>query len=232
MKIYFEDGVTHPNVQILADSDPAPSGYTEDTTIANFFAYGTQYGLTNAQTVKEIINLITDWATFPAADKTALQELANWFPTAITLGDGVANGATLALSSGAGMYINFAANSNDEFIANISLERNGMYYDGSEFDVELYWMKFGATSGNVKWELDYAFVEIGDNAYTKSSGMLTLDIAVGGIANQTMVANAFAKISGAAGAKTLQLTLRRKGTGAGGDSYSGDAELYGFNLEK
>jgi hypothetical protein len=232
MKIYFENGVTSPNVQILPDADPTPSGYTENTSIANFFAYGIQYGLTNAQTVKEIINLISDWATFPAADKTALQELANWSPTALSLGDGILNGATASSNAGAGIYINFDAASDDEILYNVALDRNGVPYDGSNIDVELYWMKFGAAGGTVGWELDYAFVNLGDDAYTAVDGTVTNFVNVTALADQTLTSTVVGTISGPVGSKILQLTLRRNSTGAGADTYTGDAELYAFNLEK
>ena len=154
-----------------------------------------------------------------------------WSPTAITLGDGFSNGATLSLTAGAGVYVDFDSASDDEYLFNVSLERNGLPYDATPIIVELYWMKFGATSGTVRWELDYAFVNIGDDAYTKVDGSLSETVAVGTLPDQTLTNTAFASISGIAGAKTLQLTLRRNSTGAGSDSYSGSAELYGFNLE-
>ena len=157
---------------------------------------------------------------------------AEWFPTAITLGDGFTNGATLSLNSGAGIYIDFDASSDDEILFNVSLDRNGLVYDGSDIKVELYWMKFGATGGTVKWELDYAFVEIGDDAYSKVSGTDVQTVDVTALANQTLTSTSFNLISGNSGSKILQLTVRRNSRGAGADTYTGSAEVYGFNLEK
>jgi hypothetical protein len=156
----------------------------------------------------------------------------DWSPTALSLGDGIRNGATAFLNAGAGVYINFDATSDDEILYNVSLDRNGVPYDGSNINVELYWMKFGATGGTVGWELDYAFVNIGDDAYTLVDGTVTNFVNVTALADQTLTNTVVGTISGPAGSKILQLTLRRNSTGAGADTYSGDAELYGFNLEK
>jgi hypothetical protein len=40
MKLYTEDGQAIPAVQVLPDADPAPTGYTEVTTIESFLEYG------------------------------------------------------------------------------------------------------------------------------------------------------------------------------------------------
>lgn len=154
-----------------------------------------------------------------------------WSPTAITLGDGFLNGATVALNSGAGVYMNFAEGADNEVLFNISLDRNGVAYDGTPISVELYWMKFGASGGTVNWELDYTFVEVGDNAYSKVSGNLIQVVDVTSLTNQTMTSTTFATISGAAGSKILQVTGRRNSSGVGADTYAGEVELYGFNLE-
>jgi len=156
----------------------------------------------------------------------------DWSPTALSLGDGIRNGATASLNAGAGIYITFDASSDDEILYNVALDRNGVPYDGSNIDVKLYWMKFGASGGTVGWELDYAFVNLGDDAYTAVDGTITNFVNVTALADQTLTSTVVGTISGPAGSKILQLTLRRNSTGAGADSYNGDAELYGFNLEK
>ena len=153
----------------------------------------------------------------------------DWRPTALTLGDGVANGATLSLNAGAGIYVNFDASSDDEYLYNISLPRNGVPYDGSDIVFEIEWMKFGASGGTVIWELDYAFVNDDDDAYSKLDGTESITINVGPVPNQEKRKDIFTAISGATGADTLQLTLRRNSAGGGSDTYTGEAEMYGFN---
>ncbi len=68
-KLYIENGESIPSVIIQNAVDPAPSGFTEATTIANFFLYGTEYGLTESETLDEIVALITDWSTHDPAEK-------------------------------------------------------------------------------------------------------------------------------------------------------------------
>jgi len=176
----------------------------------------------------QVFSLMYDGTDFQIVGRVT----TDWSPTALSLGDGITNGATTSLNAGAGIYINFDAASDDELLYNVALDRNGVPYDGSDIIVELYWMKFGASGGTVKWELDYAFTNLGDDAYSAVDGTEVNDVNVTGLGNQELTSNSFAAISGPAGAKILQLTLRRNSTGAGADTYTGDAELYGFNLEK
>jgi hypothetical protein len=281
-KIYIENLIPIPSVIIQNEIDPAPVGFTDITSIQNFFNYGIEYGLTEVETLSEIVALITDWTTHDAGEKQQVLEYIQqnhftasitteirndvsapylgfkifnittgktewwngstwtsngggtpeWFPTAITLGDGFTNRATLSLNSGAGIYIDFDASSDDEILFNISLDRNGLVYDGSDLKVELYWMKFGATGGSVKWELDYSFISIGDDAYTKIDGQIVKEVNVTALTNQNLTNTMFDVISGPVGSKVLQLTVRRNSKGAGADTYTGSAEVYGFNLEK
>ena len=154
-----------------------------------------------------------------------------WKPPSITLGDGIKNGASIGSNSGAGVYVSFSPSSNNEYLFNIGLSSNGLDYDGSDIIVELNWMKFGTSGGTIIWEVDYAFVELGQDAYSVSDGTLSETINVTPIANQKLQSLSFSTISGTAGAKMLQLTLRRKSSGAGSDTYSGDGEMYSFNLK-
>lgn len=155
-----------------------------------------------------------------------------WFPTAITLGDLVTSGAGLAISSGAGYYVVFDAISDDEVLMNIGLTRNGITYDGSSLQLELNWMKFGATGGTVGWELDYYFAADGSDSYTGYDGTVTNFVNVTGRTNQIQYTDTLPSISGTAGDTHLQLTLRRNSIGGGSDTYIGDAEVYGINLLK
>lgn len=154
-----------------------------------------------------------------------------WSPPATTLGDGTANGSTVSLNLGAGTYVNFDAASDDEYLFNISLDRNGIAYDGSDIDLEVYFMKFGSSGGNIKWEIDYSFVSVGEDAYLKRDGTLVNEVDVTALADQTLTNLVIGTVNGAVGSKILQITLRRNSTGAGADTYIGDAEVYGFNLE-
>lgn len=75
MKIYLEDNVAIPAVEILADTDPAPIGFTEATTVANFLKYWKSADLTKEKAVHECVSLITDWTNHNSPDKIALLSL-------------------------------------------------------------------------------------------------------------------------------------------------------------
>lgn len=159
---------------------------------------------------------------------------AVWYPTAITLSDGTTNGATLILAVGAGYYVNFATNADQEWLCNVGLSRNGMAYDGSNLRLDLNWMLFGAPAGGdtLRWELDYYFANNGSNSYTGSNGTIINQPAIGGRVSQIQYTDSFPVISGPVGSTHLQLTLRRNGQGGQSDNYGGEAELYGINLVK
>ena len=175
----------------------------------------------------QVLSLMYDGTDFQIIGRVS----TDWSPTALSLGNGITNGSTFGVNSGAGNYLTFSSGSDNEFLINVSLNRNGVIYDGTPIRLELYWMKFGNSGGTVGWELDYAFVNLGDDAYFASDGTETNLVDVTSLANQILTNDSFNAISGPVGSKTLQLTLRRNSTGTGSDSYTGDAEIYGLNLE-
>jgi hypothetical protein len=155
-----------------------------------------------------------------------------WYPTSITLGDTIANGASAAASVGAGYYYTFDAASDDELLINIELQRNGLTYDGASLRLDIQNMLVGAggVGDTVLWELDYAFVNDGDNAYTKVDGTVVNSVNVNGRASQIQFTDSLPTISGLAGSTQLQLTLRRNSQGAGADSFGGSVEVYALGL--
>jgi len=175
----------------------------------------------------QVFTLMYDGTQFQIVGRVT----TDWKPSIISLSDGIGNGASIFLNSGAGVYVVFDPGVDDEYIFNISLDDGGLPYDGSNIDVEVYWMKFGASGGTVGWEVDYAFVNLGDDAYSKIDGTITNFVDVTSLTNQTLTNTVIGTVSGTAGAKILQLTIRRNSTGVGADTYTGDAELYGFNIE-
>lgn len=179
----------------------------------------------------QVFSLFYDGTNFQIIGRVS----TGWRPSPLSLGDGVSNGASLSPNSGAGYFANFEAGLDDEYMFNLALDKGGLEYDGSDVYIDLYWMKFGATGGTVIWEIDYAFVSVGENAFTKIDATLSVTVDVTGITNQTLVRTRVPSsgfINGATNAKTLQLTLRRNSSGVGSDSYTGDAEIYGINVEK
>jgi hypothetical protein len=157
-----------------------------------------------------------------------------WNPTAITLGDFVANGATAALNIGAGYYYSFDATSDDEIIVQIALARNGVAYDASSVRLDLHNMLVGAggVGDTVLWEVDYAWINDGDNAYTAIDGTITNSVNVNGRASQIKFTDSLTIPAGTAGDDLLQLTIRRNSQGGGADSFGGDVEIYGVDIVK
>ena len=154
-----------------------------------------------------------------------------WSPPPLALGSGFTNGATVAASAGAGAYINFSQGADNEFLIGIGLNNNGLEYDGSPITLEIEWMKFGIGVGTVNWEIDYAFVNLGDDAYSTIDGTLVESADVTLLGNQVLTTTSFIPISGTAGDRILQLTFRRNSIGAGADTYTGEAEIYGLNTK-
>lgn len=157
-----------------------------------------------------------------------------WNPTAITLGSFTGNGVTAFLADGAGHLFTFDPNQNDEIRGNIDLKRNGKSYSGQSLLLKLHWQLFTAPGAgdDVIWELDYAFVSDGEDNFTKIEGTEILNIDVSSLTERQQITNVFAPISGDPGAEVLQLTIRRKGQGAGSDRYSGDVDLYSLGISK
>lgn len=85
-KIYIENLIPIPSVIIQNEIDPAPVGFTDITSIQNFFNYGTEYGLTEHDNLIEIVALITDWSTHDAGEKAEVLNCieANKFVAPIT----------------------------------------------------------------------------------------------------------------------------------------------------
>jgi len=186
-------------------------------------------------TLKEgdILSGQTFWLSYNGTDFMLVGRVTtDWFPTAVTLGDWFANGATASLSSGAGAYFSFSGSTDDEIVVNVGLTRNGVAYDGSDIQIEINWQKFGASGGTVVWELDYYFANDGSDSYTGSDGTVTKTVDVTALGNQIQTTDLLPVISGSAGSTQLQLTLRVNATGEGQGTYTGDAELYGANLVK
>jgi len=162
---------------------------------------------------------------------------ASWRPPAITLGDLVANGATLYSNTGAGYQMSFDAASDDEALVNIHLSNNGVAYDGSDVKIHLHSQLFATAPGgsdNVKIEIDYAFIKADgtQDAETLKDGTVVMDIDVSSRTEDLLYGDISGVLTGLAGASQLQLTIRRNSTGAGADSYSNAWDLYALEIEK
>lgn len=159
-----------------------------------------------------------------------------WQPPSISLGDLELNGVTMYLSDGAGYHCTFDANSSDEIVLNIHLDKNGTLYDGSELEICMNNQLFNSdpTGKNVIIVIDYAFVmpEGVDNANTKLSGSVEKEFDVNGRTANRLYCDHISGIEGEAGATQLQLTIKRKSSGAGSDTYPDDWDLYTLEIKK
>ena len=150
----------------------------------------------------------------------------------ITIGDGVTNGASIFANIGAGYQISFDATSDDEYLFNVTL---GSGYAGQDVALELCWLLFStapSASDTVIWEVDYAFVKSDgtEDAYTLADGNNVDAVVVDSFTADRKYDTTLTTMTGKVGAADLQITLRRNSIGAGADSYSGSADIYGLTL--
>jgi hypothetical protein len=156
----------------------------------------------------------------------------SWTPQGIFLGSWVYDGIVPFIALGAGHLFTFDANQNDQTHGNVDLDTEGVAYDGQSIEMHIHWQIFSAPGGgdNVIWELDYAFCKDGDDNYAKVDGTVQIDVDVSSRIHREQYTDILPAISGAAGATSLQMTIRRLGQGGGSDSYGGDADIYTIGL--
>lgn len=159
-----------------------------------------------------------------------------WNPPSFAIGGWLSNGALAYLATGAGMMRTFDAMSNDEIVANLALEADGVPYDGSSLALRLSWAPFSTPDAGktVKWEVDFAFLKDdgSENPYTKTSGATSDEIDLTGRTGQRQYVDVLSTMAGEAGATTLQITLRRLSQGPGADSFNDDADVFAIDLVK
>jgi hypothetical protein len=156
-----------------------------------------------------------------------------WQPPSFTLGDGATSGVSVFANTGAGAYWSFDGASDDSWVGNIELSNNGIDYDGSNLALVLRWKISSAPSASddVEWVVDYAFTKDGDNAQTEVTTN-TDNVVVDGETVDLLFSTQLSTMTGEANADVIQLTITRNSTGAGADSYNGDAELLAIKLIK
>lgn len=163
---------------------------------------------------------------------TAWEGLNAWIPPKLNLNG--QNQGTQAFNAAAGHLRTFGANQDDAIRWNVELAHGSIPYDGSNIIFSKRWQLYTApAAGNtVRWELDYAFVNDGDDQLSLIDGTIVNNLTVDARTARQQYTDSFTAISGAAGSTHLQLTLRRNGTGTSSDTYGGDADLYNVRLSK
>jgi hypothetical protein len=144
------------------------------------------------------------------------------------------NGASSFLNANAGYHRTFSSTANNEIVAEIDLRSGGIDYDGSGLSFKIHWQLFStAPSGgdDVIWELDAVLLKDGDDGDSKVATAIntTIDVSARN-ADQLYTDFLSASLVGLAGAHTLGLTLRRRSSGGGADSYPNNVDLYGFEI--
>ena len=134
-----------------------------------------------------------------------------------------------------GMLLTFPGNANGIARYNHSLiGTNGLPYDGSNIQLELIWQIFTAAGvgDDVLWQLDYKFLQNGDDNFGPIVNTITIDFDVSLRTARQQYTDLFAAISGPVGATHIQFNLSRIASGPGADTYPGDSDLYNIRLKK
>jgi hypothetical protein len=158
----------------------------------------------------------------------------SWNAPHLNLADWLNNGASSLLNANAGFQKSFSATANDEIVNEVTLYNNGLAYDGSGLSFRIHWQLFSVTpspADTVIWELDAVLVAVGEDADSKTATLISTTIDVTGRTPDILYTDFLsASLVGLAGAKVLGLTLRRRSSGGGADSYSGIVDLFGFEI--
>lgn len=188
------------------------------------------------------VNTATD-TTYNCADAstgTAVWTISStptsntWNPPTIPLGALLASGASFFINGGAGVYLSFSGTADDTAFLNISLDFLGLNYTGVDLAIRLHWRLSanGGVGDTVGWVLSYALVGNGDNSTTTVTNVAQQDVDVSAEVEDINFSTQLGTMTGVLGADTLMVTLLRNSSGAGADSFSGNAELVSLEIIK
>jgi len=166
--------------------------------------------------------------------KTTITIEDGWKPNSVPLGSVLSSGATFFVNGGAGVYLSFSGTADDSMLFNDSLSKGGNMYDGSDLKLKLHWRLSidGGVGDTVGWIVDYAILKDGDNATTTITTIAQNNIDVSGELQDILFETTLGLMDGVANGEMIMLTLIRNSTGAGADSFSGNAEIIGLELVK
>jgi len=160
-----------------------------------------------------------------------------WQPPDLNLGQWIGNGAGLFANAGSGFERGFSPVANDELLAQVALSWAGIPYDGSSTRLRLFSEPFQTAPGagdNVIWEVDYALIPADGtvDAETIVTGTLSDTIDISARTANRLYQDALSSIPGVIGAEILNLTLRRKSSGGGSDTFSDFIDIHAIALER
>lgn len=175
----------------------------------------------------------------PSNDKTVVTIAGGgagaWQPPEINLGSLLTSGATFIINTGsAGVYLSFSGVADDTVFFNTSLDNHGNAYDGSNIKIRLHWriQTNGGVGDTVGWVLQYALYKANDITSAGSTTVAQQDVDVSTWLADQLKSTDLATMTGVATADVLMITLTRNSSGAGADSYAGNAELLGIEIIK
>lgn len=170
-------------------------------------------------------------------DGTNFQLLGNsnaWTPPLLALGSMFFIGAGVFSNIGAGVFVRFRLNQDDQMFLNLDLRNDNIAYDGSDLAIRLHWRTSidGGVGDTVGWVVEYAVTKDGDNSDTLVTAIAQQDVDVSAKLANIQFSTTLGTMTGVVGGDVLQVTLTRNGQGAGQDSFAGNARVVGFELIK
>ena len=159
---------------------------------------------------------------------------ASWKAPVISLGDGVTSSVTIFRATGGGLQYIFSGSSDGEWSSNIPLTTNGIAYDGSDLQLKpRYELSTTPGSGDtVEFEIEYTFFTAGDDSDAPPTSFTDAIVQTGRAINIAYDDLLPTKLIGVVGKDTLNLSVKRDGTGGGSDTYPGSIWVLALQFEK
>lgn len=156
-----------------------------------------------------------------------------WTPPAVDIGAARRSGASQVVSAGAGWALRFSRTANHEVHFAVALYHGGLAYDGAGVRPVLGWaFRDAAGPGDsVIWTLKYAWIRAtSDDPDAALDGSNEDTIDVSGLAAGQLHVQPLTALPGKAGAVLLALSLSRRSSGGGSDTFNEHVYLHGLTL--
>lgn len=159
-----------------------------------------------------------------------------WQPPHMTLSSWWDSTAARLANANAGFQISFSPSANQDMRCQVSLDKNGVAYDGSNLRLRLHWQLFNSAPGvgdDVLWRVSYVFLLDGDDGDSKAATTVDNVILVESRTQNQLYTDDLNIMTGVANARTLAITLTRQSSGAPPvDSYSDFVDVFGAEIIK
>jgi hypothetical protein len=159
-----------------------------------------------------------------------------WTAPTFDLSAFLSSGASTLANANAGFQKSFSATANNAVLFQSPLKNNEVDYDGSNLKFVITSQLFSTAPGpgdNVIWDLDVVLLANGDDGDSKAATLITETIDVSArVANQLYKDTFVTPITGLVGAHTIGITLTRRASGPGADSYSSAVDVFAIEIIK